>query len=81
VIEKIITKVAVVRGRAYLNFGHNWRTHCTISISPKWMRRHWRIGAPVADYEGRKIRVRGWLNTYNGPLIEATHPEQIEIAP
>jgi hypothetical protein len=53
VIEGIITKVAVGRGRAYLNFGQNWRTDFTISISPKWMRRHWRIGPPVSDYEGR----------------------------
>ena len=58
-IEGIITKVAVVRGRAYLNFGQNWRIDLTISISPKWMRRHWRIGPPVADYKGRKVRVRG----------------------
>ena len=81
VIEGIITKVAVVRGRAYLNFGQNWRIDFTISISPIWMRRHWRIGQPVADYKGRKVHVRGWLKSYNGPLIEATHPEQIEIAP
>jgi hypothetical protein len=28
---------------------------------------------------GREIRVRGWLEFYNGPMIEATHPEQIEL--
>jgi len=53
VIEGIITKAAVGRGRAYLNCGQNWRTDFTISISAKWMRRHWRIGPPVSDYEGR----------------------------
>ena len=81
VIEGIVIKAAIVRGRAYLNFGQNWRTDFTISISPKWRRRHWRDGPAVADYEGCKIRVRGWLKFYNGPLIEATHPEQIEILP
>ena len=29
--------------------------------------------------EGRRIRVRGWLAWRNGPQIEATHPEQIEV--
>jgi len=81
IIEGTVSKAAAVRGRAYLNFGRNWRTDFTISISPKWIRRHWRDGPPVAGYEGRTVRVRGWLKSYNGPLIEATHPEQIEILP
>jgi hypothetical protein len=25
------------------------------------------------------VRVRGWLDSYNGPTIAATHPEQIEV--
>jgi hypothetical protein len=25
--------------------------------------------------------VRGWLQWRNGPMIEATHPEQIELLP
>ena len=81
IIEGTVMKSAVVRGRVFLNFGQNWRTDFTISISPKWRRRHWRDGPSVASYEGRKIRVRGWLKSYNGPLIEATHPEQIELLP
>lgn len=79
IIEGTVIKAAVVRGRAYLNFGQNWRTDFTISISPKWMRRHWRDETSVAGYEGRRVRVRGWLKSYNGPLIEVTHPEQIEM--
>lgn len=80
-VEGSVVKADVVRGRAYLNFGPNWRTDFTISISPKWMRRHWRDGPAIASYDGRRVRVRGWLKSYNGPLIEATHPEQIEILP
>lgn len=80
-IEGTVVNTAVVRGRAYLNFGENWRTDFTISISPKWLRRQWKDGPPIANYEGRKVRVRGWLKSFNGPAIEATHPEQIEILP
>ena len=29
--------------------------------------------------EGKRIRVRGWLRSYNGPVIDVTHPEQIEL--
>ena len=29
--------------------------------------------------EGRISRVRGWIKWWNGPMIELTHPEQIEV--
>jgi hypothetical protein len=35
-------------------------------------------GIDIAAYEGRRIRVRGWVEYWNGPMIEVTHPEQIE---
>ena len=35
--------------------------------------------APKA-LESRRVRVRGWVEERNGPRIEATSPEQIEIA-
>lgn len=80
-VEGNVLQVAVVRRRAYLNFGANWRTDFTVTMSPKTMRRQWRNGRPVKDYEGRRVRVRGWLKSFNGPMIEATHPEQIEVLP
>ena len=30
--------------------------------------------------EGARNRVRGWVELRNGPRIEATRPEQIEVA-
>jgi hypothetical protein len=30
--------------------------------------------------EHRDVRVRGWVEVRNGPRIEASHPEQIEMA-
>ena len=80
-IEGKVLQVALVRGRAYLNFGADWKTDFTITMSPKNLRRHWRGQKPVQDYEGRTVRVRGWLKSFNGPMIEATHPEQIEVLP
>lgn len=67
----------VVRGRGYLNFGTNWRDDFTIMVPPHDLRRFGE-GA-LADYAGRHVRVRGWLKLRNGPMIEATHPEQIEV--
>jgi hypothetical protein len=36
-------------------------------------------GLAIGAYEGKRVRVRGWLKSFNGPMIEATHPEQIGL--
>lgn len=79
-VEGTVRRAAVVRsGRGYLNFGADWRTDFTISIAPRDRRLFEAEGLTVEDYTGRRVRVRGWVRSFNGPMIEATHPEQIEI--
>jgi micrococcal nuclease len=78
-VEGRVMSAALVRGRGYLNFGEDWRTDFTISISPRSRRSFKRAGLKIKSYEGRNLRVRGWLKSFNGPMIEATHPEQIEV--
>jgi endonuclease YncB( thermonuclease family) len=78
-VEGKILDVAIVRGRAYLNFGANWRSDFTISIRPRSVRLFRKMKIDLKSLKGRNIRVRGWLKIYNGPMIEATHPEQIEV--
>ncbi len=80
-VEGTVVSAAIVRGRGYLNFGKNWKTDFTVAIAPRALRRFWRGLPPVTALEGRRVRVRGWLKSYRGPLIDATHPEQIEILP
>ena len=79
IVEDRIVAAAIVKGRAYLNFSPDWRTDFTISIAPKWMRLFKSSGIDVTSLSGKTIRVRGWLKSFNGPMIEVTHPEQIEI--
>ena len=77
-VEGRVLRAAAVRGRFYLNFGADWRTDFTVSIARKHRRRFRRAGIDIASLAGRIIRVRGWLSWQNGPMIEATHPEQLE---
>ena len=77
VIEGQVLATAKVKGRTYLNFGPDWRTDFTVTIPPGTAK-IFRVLGPLA-LKGRRIRVRGWLKSYNGPSIEATHPEQIEV--
>ena len=78
-VEGRVEAAAAVRGRGYLNFGDNWREDFTVSIGPRDRRRFETAGIAIEDYEGRLVRVRGWIDSFNGPMIEATHPEQIEV--
>lgn len=79
VVEGRVVSAAVVRKRGYLNFGPDWKTDFTVSISPRDMRRFRAAKTDMGSLKGRAVRVRGWIKRYNGPMIEATHPEQIEL--
>ena len=78
-VEGRVLAAAVVKGRTYLNFGDNWRTDFTASVAPRDRRLFEREGHDLMALEGRSVRVRGWVRLRNGPMIELTHPEQIEV--
>lgn len=66
-------------GRVWLNFGTDWREDFSVLIAPSPRRLFVEAGLDPAGLAGTMIRVRGWIASRNGPLIEATHPEQIEV--
>jgi hypothetical protein len=76
-----VRETAEVRGRIFLNFGEDWREDFTVMIAPKRTDSFEDAGMDLLGLKGRWIRVRGWIESYNGPMIEATHPEQIEVMP
>ncbi|RIA55246.1 thermonuclease family protein [Dichotomicrobium thermohalophilum] len=78
IVEGRVQDVAESRGRIYLNFGEDWRTDFTATVAPSDRDSFNDSGLELPDLEGRVIRVRGWLERRNGPMIEVTHPEQIE---
>ncbi len=78
-VEGRVLDAAVVRGRAYLNFGAEWREDFTVTLTPEVRRRFEAEGLDPLNYKGRRVRVRGWLKSFNGPMIAVSHPEQIEV--
>ena len=78
-VEGRVRNAAVIKGRGYLNFGKDWRTDFTVAIPPDGLRLFAAADIDIAAYAERQVRVRGWLRSFNGPMIEATHPEQIEL--
>lgn len=78
-VEGRVADAARVRGTTYLNFGADWRTDFTVVVRHQYRAAFDEAGIDLLALEGRTVRVRGWLDNRNGPMIGATHPEQIEI--
>jgi hypothetical protein len=79
VVEGKILKVAVVKNVIYLNFGKNWRTDFSIGIKPDARRLFSKMNQKPQEWIGKTVRVRGWLENYNGPYIDIDHPQRIEL--
>jgi endonuclease YncB( thermonuclease family) len=67
-------------GTIYVNFGRQWSQALTVTILKRNERMFAAASIEPKRLENRRVRVRGWVEERNGPRIEATRPEQIEIA-
>jgi micrococcal nuclease len=74
-----VLRASAVGGRIYLNFGGDPKTDFTAVIQPGNVKSFAAVGLDPLALSGRQIRVRGWIENHNGPLIRVTHPEQIEV--
>lgn len=77
-VEGRVRKVAVTRARIYLNFGDDWRSDFTAGAKLSGPDFTKDTVATLQRLEGRRVRVRGWIERRNGPYIELFHPLQIE---
>jgi endonuclease YncB( thermonuclease family) len=78
-VEGRVRDAAEVRGRVYLNYGADWRSDFTVFLDRDTVARFRAEGIDPLAYEYRRLRVRGWVKSFNGPMIEVTHSEQIEV--
>lgn len=79
IVEGSVLSATVKNGRAYLNFGNNWRTDFTATVDPDDMANFRRAGVDPRAYEGQTIQVRGWVQWHYGPEIEVPNPQSIEV--
>jgi len=79
VVEGRVQRVARYRRTTYLNFGRHWRTDFTLIVEGRAHRYLAKQGLDLKALEGRRVRVRGWIEERDGPMMRLTHPEQIEL--
>jgi endonuclease YncB( thermonuclease family) len=78
-VEGRIVDVAEVKKSFYLNFGADYHSDFTAYI-PYKSRKLFRLAKIKPDeLEGKKVRVRGWVEMKNGPYIQLDVPEQLEV--
>jgi len=80
IVEGEIISAHAVSNRVYLNFGRIWKEDFTGSISERDYAKFREAGFDLVALEGRKVRIRGWIERRGGPMIVLTHPEQLEYA-
>ncbi len=77
-VEGRVVAVGRAGPNTYLNFAEDWRSDFTIVVGRRARRLFEEQGIDLDAYQGKTLRVRGWLKSRNGPMISVSHPEQIE---
>jgi hypothetical protein len=79
IIEGRVVDAEVRDGRAFLDFGADYRHDFTATISPDDMKTFRAGHADPRDWQGKNVRVRGIVELYGGrPEIELSSPLQVE---
>jgi endonuclease YncB( thermonuclease family) len=80
VVEGKVASVRESGGLIYMNFGRRWSQALTVTILKRHERSFAAAGLQPDRLANLRLRVRGFIEERSGPRIEATRPEQIEIA-
>jgi endonuclease YncB( thermonuclease family) len=77
-VDGIVTTATTYKGRGYINFGADYRTDFTVTVAPADMKLFRAQRFDVKRLAGKRVRVRGWVEVYNGPEIQIATPAAIE---
>lgn len=78
IIEGRVVSVGNRTRRTYLNFGHYWKEDVTAEIAGE-DREKFGGEAALSELSGRRVRLRGYLEEKDGPLMMLRSPMQLEV--
>jgi endonuclease YncB( thermonuclease family) len=79
IVEGRVASVGRVQRWRFLNFGSDWKTDFTVAVASSDVEAFRQAGIDLEGLAGARLRVRGWIERWNGPAVKVTHPGQIEI--
>jgi micrococcal nuclease len=80
IVRGQVLRVAPTESHLYLNFGADWRVDFTVRVRRAELDGVF-AGADLEGLTGRLVEVRGVVLEAGGPLIELSHPEQLQVLP
>jgi endonuclease YncB( thermonuclease family) len=80
IVRGRVVRVAPTERYVYLNFGADWRADFTVRLRRGDLKGLF-AGIDVEALAGRLVEVRGVVLDAGGPLIELSHPEQMQVLP
>jgi endonuclease YncB( thermonuclease family) len=80
IVEGKVLSVRESGPTIYVNFGRRWTQDFTVTIAKRNESAFTNAGLEPKRLQGRRVRVRGYVEQRGGPWVEATRPEQIELA-
>lgn len=78
IVEGTIRETRKISSTVYLNFGEDWRTDFTVVLASPVRRLFKKIDTDPLALVGSRVRVRGWIQNMNGPMIELSNPQALE---
>jgi micrococcal nuclease len=79
IVEGTIVSAAEGREAVYLNFGRSRQWDFTVEIKPGDRDMLGALGGDVKALEGRRVRVRGWIELRGGPMIDVTSSGHVAL--
>lgn len=79
VVEGKVLDTGMTDGLVFLDFGTDWRTDFTVTISKEDMAHFRETGVDPRYYKGQTIRVRGYVVWRNGPEIQVANPQSVQV--
>ena len=79
IVEGRVASVGRTQRWWFLNFGKDWKEDFTAAIAAPDVQAFARAGIDLDGLKGARVRLRGWIERWNGPAIKLTHPGQLEI--
>jgi len=80
IVEGLVASTARTQKTTYINFGADWRRDFTASLANAAVDRASNGAQTIGSLTGKTIRVRGWIERRNGPMITLVSIDEIEAA-
>ncbi len=78
IVQGKAERVTQAGGRVFIHFGEESRFGFSAVIEPAAQKRLTESQSPD-EWQGKVIRIRGWIERKRGPFITVAQPEQIEL--